>query len=133
MAARCMRSTRASARGWCSRCFRDPYSSLNPRRRIRDTIALPLTAQREPSPAAQSTTRVEAMLLRVGLAPELGGQTPGELSGGQRQRVAIARALIAEPKVVICDEPTSALDVSVQAQILNLLDELRRDLGLSMC
>jgi peptide/nickel transport system ATP-binding protein len=108
--------------------FQDPYSSLNPRRRIRDVVALPLIAQRRLG-AREIDRRVAAMLARVGLTPELVDRLPVQLSGGQRQRVAIARALVAEPKVVICDEPTSALDVSVQAQILNLLDELRRDLG----
>ena len=110
--------------------FQDPYSSLNPRRRVRDIVALPLVAQASFT-AREIARKVGAILERVGLAPELGDRLPAQLSGGQRQRVAIARALIAEPKVVICDEPTSALDVSVQAQILNLLADLRRDLGLS--
>jgi len=110
--------------------FQDPYSSLNPRRRIRDIVALPLIAQRRFG-ARDIDRQVGAMLERVGLAPELAARLPVQLSGGQRQRVAIARALVAEPKVVICDEPTSALDVSVQAQILNLLDDLRRDLNLT--
>jgi peptide/nickel transport system ATP-binding protein len=111
--------------------FQDPYSSLNPRRRVRDIVALPLTA-RGGLDRREIEARVLAMLRRVGLAPELAGRYPVELSGGQRQRVAIARALVAEPTIVICDEPTSALDVSVQAQILNLIDDLRRDLGLSL-
>jgi peptide/nickel transport system ATP-binding protein len=110
--------------------FQDPYSSLNPRRRIRDIVALPLVAQRSWG-KREIERKVARILERVGLAPELAERLPVQLSGGQRQRVAIARALVAEPKVVICDEPTSALDVSVQAQILNLLDDLRRDLGLT--
>jgi peptide/nickel transport system ATP-binding protein len=110
--------------------FQDPYSSLNPRRRVRDIVALPLIAQRSFT-AREIARKVAAMLERVGLALELSERLPAQLSGGQRQRVAIARALVAEPKIVICDEPTSALDVSVQAQILNLLADLRRDLGLS--
>jgi peptide/nickel transport system ATP-binding protein len=110
--------------------FQDPYSSLNPRRRIRDIVALPLVAQRSFG-AREIERKVAVILERVGLTPELGERLPAQLSGGQRQRVAIARALVAEPKIVICDEPTSALDVSVQAQILNLLDDLRRELGLS--
>jgi peptide/nickel transport system ATP-binding protein len=110
--------------------FQDPFSSLNPRRRIRDIVGLPL--------AAQGVGRVErdrvviAMLDRVGLSAEQADRMPQQLSGGQRQRVAIARALVLRPRIVVCDEPTSALDVSVQAQILNLLAELRRELGLTL-
>jgi len=108
--------------------FQDPYSSLNPRQRIRDIVALPLRAQGERDVDA----RVVEMLRRVGLAAAMADRLPGQLSGGQRQRVAIARALILRPRIVVCDEPTSALDVSVQAQILNLLGELRADLGLTL-
>ncbi len=110
--------------------FQDPFASLNPRQCVRDIVALPLIAQRTFS-TAETDRRVAQILERVGLSAEQGGRMPSQLSGGQRQRVAIARALVLEPSIVICDEPTSALDVSVQAQILNLLAELRRDLGLT--
>jgi peptide/nickel transport system ATP-binding protein len=110
--------------------FQDPFSSLNPRQRIRDIIGLPLAAQGN-IPAAQRRDRVMEMLVRVGISPDMVDRLPAQLSGGQRQRVAIARALVLRPRIVVCDEPTSALDVSVQAQILNLLAELRRDLGLT--
>ncbi|WP_019016081.1 ABC transporter ATP-binding protein [Elioraea tepidiphila] len=110
--------------------FQDPFSSLNPRRRIRDIVALPLVAQGGIA-EAEIRRRVDEGLERVGLDPAMGERLPAQLSGGQRQRVAIARALVLRPRIVICDEPTSALDVSVQAQILNLLAELRRDLGLT--
>jgi peptide/nickel transport system ATP-binding protein len=110
--------------------FQDPYSSLNPRRRVRDIVAMPLMAQDGMS-AEAARKRVDDMLGRVGLDPGMGARLPAELSGGQRQRVAIARALVLQPRIVVCDEPTSALDVSVQAQILNLLAELRRSLGLT--
>ncbi len=113
--------------------FQDPYSSLNPRQRIRDIVALPLRAQgRGRSGERDVAGRVTEMLGRVGLAPAMGERLPSQLSGGQRQRVAIARALILRPRIVVCDEPTSALDVSVQAQILNLLAELRREMGLTL-
>ncbi len=110
--------------------FQDPFASLNPRRRVRDIVAMPLAAQGD-VPRAEMARRVAEMLERVGLSREQGDRFPSQLSGGQRQRVAIARALVLRPRIVVCDEPTSALDVSVQAQILNLLAELRRDLGLT--
>jgi peptide/nickel transport system ATP-binding protein len=110
--------------------FQDPFSSLNPRRTVADIVGMPLAAQGVGE--AERTKRVHAMLARVGLTAEQGGRLPAQLSGGQRQRVAIARALVLRPRIVVCDEPTSALDVSVQAQILNLLAELRRDLGLTL-
>jgi peptide/nickel transport system ATP-binding protein len=110
--------------------FQDPFSSLNPRQRVRDIVGLPLAAQNA-VPAAQQRDRVMEMLARVGMSSDMADRLPAELSGGQRQRVAIARALVLRPRIVVCDAPTSALDVSVQAQILNLLAELRRDLGLT--
>jgi peptide/nickel transport system ATP-binding protein len=110
--------------------FQDPYSSLNPRKSVGSIIALPLRVQQNRQPD-QWRTRVEDMMERVGLARRLYDSYPSQLSGGQRQRVAIARALINQPRLVICDEPTSALDVSVQSQILNLLQDLRRDMGLT--
>ncbi len=110
--------------------FQDPFSSLNPRRLVRDIVALPLHAQGDVT-SAEMRKRVDTMLERVGLDPAMGDRFPAQLSGGQRQRVAIARALVLRPRIVVCDEPTSALDVSVQAQILNLLAELRREFGLS--
>ncbi|MBV8406688.1 MAG: ABC transporter ATP-binding protein [Alphaproteobacteria bacterium] len=110
--------------------FQDPFASLNPMTRVRDIVAMPLKAQGNFG-AADVRRRVDEMLARVGLSAEMGRRLPAELSGGQRQRVAIARALVLRPRIVVCDEPTSALDVSVQAQILNLLAELRRELGLT--
>lgn len=108
--------------------FQDPYSALNPVRKIRDLVGQPLKLHG----GDDVNAKVNQMLDRVGFPARLADAYPSELSGGQRQRVAIARALILDPQVLICDEPTSALDVSVQAQVINLLLSLRRDLGLTM-
>ena len=110
--------------------FQDPYSSLNPRKTIGSIITLPLRVQGDPDPSTWRR-RAEEIMELVGLAPRFFNSYPNQLSGGQRQRVAIARALINRPRMVICDEPTSALDVSVQSQILNLLQDLRAELGLT--
>jgi len=110
--------------------FQDPYSSLNPRKTIGSIITLPLRVQGDPNPDSWRR-RAEEMMELVGLPRRVFNNFPNQLSGGQRQRVAIARALINRPKMVICDEPTSALDVSVQSQILNLLQDLRSELGLT--
>ncbi|KAA0890887.1 ABC transporter ATP-binding protein [Pusillimonas sp. ANT_WB101] len=110
--------------------FQDPYSSLNPRRTVAQIVALPLEVHGIGT-RDQQRRQVMEMLERVGLSARHAGSTPGQLSGGQRQRVAIARALVMRPDVVICDEPTSALDVSVQAQILNLLLDLRKQFDLT--
>ena len=110
--------------------FQDPFSSLNPRKTVAQAVQLPLIVHGIGSPDEQRR-KVMAMLDRVGLPARVADAYPAQMSGGQRQRVAIARALVIEPEVVICDEPTSALDVSVQSQILNLLLDLRRDLGLT--
>jgi peptide/nickel transport system ATP-binding protein len=110
--------------------FQDPYSSLNPRKTVGAIIGLPLQVQGTLEAGARRRA-VEDMMDQVGLARRLYHNYPNQLSGGQRQRVAIARALVTRPEVVICDEPTSALDVSVQSQILNLLQDLRRELGLT--
>ncbi|WP_374442867.1 ABC transporter ATP-binding protein [Stella sp.] len=110
--------------------FQDPYSSLNPRKTIGDIIQLPLKVHRVGSPS-DWPAKVREMMDMVGLPHRYADNYPSQLSGGQRQRVAIARALIMRPELVICDEPTSALDVSVQSQILNLLLDLQRELGLT--
>ena len=110
--------------------FQDPYSSLNPRKSIGSIISLPLRIHKVGDPVNWKT-RVEEMMELVGLPRRLYQNYPSQLSGGQRQRVAIARALIMRPEIVICDEPTSALDVSVQAQILNQLLDLRKELDLT--
>jgi ABC-type glutathione transport system ATPase component len=109
--------------------FQDPDSSLNPARTVGSSLAEPLLGQR--APRAEAAVKVTAMLERVGLPAEAAGRYPRQFSGGQKQRIAIARALIVSPQLVVCDEALSALDLSVQAQIINLLLELRRDLGLA--
>jgi peptide/nickel transport system ATP-binding protein len=110
--------------------FQDPYSSLNPRRTIGEIIRRPLHLHGAGN-LTEQRAKVDTIMERVGLPRSFYHNYPNQLSGGQRQRVAIARALILNPEIVICDEPTSALDVSVQAQILNLLLELRAEMGLT--
>lgn len=110
--------------------FQDPYSSLNPTKTIHSIVSLPLRVHNIGDPL-EWDKKVYDILDLVGLPRRVAQSYPSQMSGGQRQRVAIARALIIEPEVVICDEPTSALDVSVQSQILNLLQDLRRELGLT--
>ena len=111
--------------------FQDPYASLNPRMRVADILAEGMQALGVADTSAERAARIDRMLAQVGLNAEAKLRYPHEFSGGQRQRVAIARALAVRPKLIVCDEPTSALDVSVQAQILNLLKQLQRDLGLA--
>ncbi|AKZ62056.1 peptide ABC transporter ATP-binding protein [Herbaspirillum hiltneri N3] len=110
--------------------FQDPYSSLNPRKTVSEIVGLPLRLHRVGS-SADRQKAVRKILDLVGMPERTYGQYPNQLSGGQRQRVAIARALILQPDILICDEPTSALDVSVQAQILNLLLDLKAEFGLT--
>ena len=111
--------------------FQDPYASLNPRMRVADILAEGMASLGIEPDAATRAKRVAEILDQVGLARDSVERYPHEFSGGQRQRIAIARALAVRPKLIVCDEPTSALDVSVQAQILNLLKSLQRELGLS--
>ena len=111
--------------------FQDPYASLNPRWRVIDIVAEPIRAFKLANKPNEVQARVGSLLSQVGLTVRDGEKYPHEFSGGQRQRISIARALASEPDFLVCDEPTSALDVSVQAQILNLMRDLQRRLGLT--
>lgn len=125
--------TRAQRRALCTEIqliFQDPYASLNPRMTVAQIVSEPLVTNKI-LPAEAIDAKVNELLERVGIRPELKNRYPHEFSGGQRQRVGIARALSVNPKLIVCDEPVSALDVSIQAQVLNLLDDLKEDMGLT--
>lgn len=112
--------------------FQDPLSSLNPRMTIGEIVAEPLEVHYPELGRNERARRVDEILERVGLRPEMRNRYPNEFSGGQCQRISIARAMIAKPRVIVCDEPVSSLDVSIQAQICNLLRDLQRDTGIAL-
>src|SRR5262249_30882445 len=111
--------------------FQDPYASLNPRMTVRDIVGEGITIFRLAPGDREADAMIAAALEKVGLSASMMGLYPHEFSGGQRQRIGIARALAVRPDFIVCDEPVSALDVSVQAQVLNLLEQIQDELGVS--
>nr|WP_200936245.1 dipeptide ABC transporter ATP-binding protein [Marmoricola sp. Leaf446] len=111
--------------------FQDPYTSLNPRKTVADLIGEPFDVHPDAVPRAGRRRRVQELMELVGLSPEHINRYPHQFSGGQRQRIGIARGIALNPKILVCDEPVSALDVSVQAQVINVMERLQRELGLA--
>ena len=111
--------------------FQDPYASLNPRMTVGDIVGEPIDIHKLASSKSERTDRIKMLLEQVGLNSEQATRYPHEFSGGQRQRIGIARALAVQPEFIVCDEPVSALDVSIQAQIINMLEKLQREMGLT--
>jgi ABC-type glutathione transport system ATPase component len=128
---RCTRRRRRQLTGEIQVIFQDPYGSLNPVRTIGSTLTEPLSVHEPRLGTREARARVEEALGLVGMSPDVAARLPGEFSGGQRQRIAIARVLVLRPRLIVCDEAVSSLDLSVQAQVLNLLDEFRDRLGVS--